>query len=91
MYFYSDNIIGGEASDITVVMPNGDVYAGKFDRSHVVAGTDIKEQAIWQITKTALTNADGVTTYETLYPNGVKAYMFKWSDFQSLTYTYCIN
>lgn len=91
MYFYSDNIIGGEASDITVVMENGDVYSGKFDRSRVKAGTDLKEQAIWQITKTAVTKADGVSTYETLYPNGVKGFMFKWSELESLTYTYCVN
>ena len=89
--YYSDNLIIGESSDITVVMANGDVYSGKFDRSLVKSGIDLKEQAIWQITKTAVTKADGVSTYETLYPNGSKGFMFKWSELESLTYTYCVN
>lgn len=91
MYFYAEHIIGAIAADITVVTPSGDVYSGKFDRQKADFGSDLKAQAIWQITKTAVTSSEGASTYETLYPEGSKAFGFVWSDYSSLSYTYSKN
>ena len=91
MYFYSENIIGSISADITVVLASGDVYSGKFDRSKADYNSDLKAQAIWQVVKTAVTESDGVSTYETLYPEGSKAFNQKWNDFADLSYSYSKN
>ena len=91
MYFYSENIIGCISADITMVMPSGDIYAGKFDRSKEDFNSDLKEQKIWQITKTRVSQDNGTTTYETLYPEGCKAFAYAWSDAETLSYSYNKN
>lgn len=91
MYFYAEHIIGAIAADITVVTPEGDVYSGKFDRQKADFSNDLKDQAIWQIIKTRVASDNGTSTYETLYPEGSKAFGFVWSDHASLSYTYGKN
>jgi len=91
MYFYSENIIGCIAADITKVTDSGVVYAGTFDRSKADFSSDLKAQKIWQLTKTAVTKSNGVSTFETLYPEGSKAFAYAWSDAETLSYSYSKN
>ena len=91
MYHYAEHMLAAIAADITIVTPSGDVYSGKFDRQRADFDSDLKDQPIWQITKVALTSSEGASTYETMYPEGSKAFAFAWSGHASLNYTYSRN
>lgn len=89
--FLPEHMLDAIPADITDIDASGNTYIGRFDRSMVVAGTDVEAQAIWMIKKIELVESDGHSVYRTLYPNGVKSYTQVWDNRASLTYTFNKN
>ena len=91
MPYYPEYMMDAVPADITAIESDGSTYIGRFDRAHVVDGTPIEDQAIWQIRKVELLNVDGATIYRTLYPNGVRTYSEVWNNHTQLSYNFNKN
>lgn len=91
MMFYPEYMMDAVPADITAIESDGSTFIGRFDRTKVVDGTPIEEQAIWQIRKIELISSSGATIYRTLYPNGVRAYNNAWNNHAQLVYNFNMN
>lgn len=89
--FFPEHMLDAIPADITAIDGAGNTYVGRFDRSKVVAGSDIEAQPVWMIKKIELIQNDSEMVYRTTYPDGTKAYCHIWNERANLTYTFNKN
>lgn len=75
-----------EPADIVVETEQG-TYIGKYDRAKFNPGMPAEEQAIWSI---RFVSKPSENTIMTLYPDGVKRFVFVWNKKETYNYKFAL-
>lgn len=85
---YAPMPANGEA-DIIIIQPNGNIYNCYLLPGYEnKVGEDIENQPLWRIEKIEKHEAEGVTTFRRLYPNGSTTFSFCAANHSQYEYSF---